>query len=237
MLDRLDDDYGLDTIEMGATIGVAMEAGLAKFGDAEAAINLVKQVGQGTDLGRILGSGAAVTGKVFGVERVPVVKGQALPAYDPRAVQGIGVTYATSTMGADHTAGYAVGSNILGIGGKVDALSPDGQVDLSRNLQIATAAVDSTGMCLFIAFAVLDQPETFQALIDMINAFYGLNLTGDDVAALGMSVLRNERDFNTRAGFTSAHDRLPAFFTNEFLPPHNIKFKVTDTELDSVFNF
>jgi aldehyde:ferredoxin oxidoreductase len=237
MLDRLDDDYGLDTIEMGATIGVAMEAGLAKFGDAEAAINLVKQVGQGTDLGRILGSGAAVTGKVFGVERVPVVKGQALPAYDPRAVQGIGVTYATSTMGADHTAGYAVGSNILGIGGKVDALSPDGQVDLSRNLQIATAAVDSTGMCLFIAFAVLDQPETFQALIDMINAFYGLNLTGDDVAALGMSVLRNERDFNARAGFTSAHDRLPAFFTNESLPPHNIKFKVTDAELDSVFNF
>ncbi len=237
MLDRLDDDYGLDTIEMGATIGVAMEAGLAKFGDAEAAINLVKQVGQGTDLGRILGSGAAVTGKVFGVERVPVVKGQALPAYDPRAVQGIGVTYATSTMGADHTAGYAVGSNILGIGGKVDALSPEGQVDLSRNLQIATAAVDSTGMCLFIAFAVLDQPETFQALIDMINAFYGLNLTGDDVAALGMSVLRNERDFNARAGFTSAHDRLPAFFTNESLPPHNIKFKVTDAELDSVFNF
>lgn len=237
MLDRLDDDYGLDTIEMGATIGVAMEAGLAKFGDAEAAINLVKQVGQGTDLGRILGSGAAVTGKVFGVERVPVVKGQALPAYDPRAVQGIGVTYATSPMGADHTAGYAVGANILGIGGKVDALSPEGQVDLSRNLQIATAAVDSTGMCLFIAFAVLDQPETFQALIDMINAFYGLNLTGDDVAALGKSVLKNERDFNARAGFTSAQDRLPAFFTNESLPPHNIKFKVTDAELDSVFNF
>ena len=95
-----------------------------------------------------------MTGKVFGVERVPVVKNQALPAYDPRAVQGMGVTYATSPMGADHTAGYAVGSNILGIGGKTDALSPVGQVELSRNLQIATAAVDSTGMCLFIAFAV-----------------------------------------------------------------------------------
>jgi len=75
MLDRLDDDYGLDTIEMGATIGVAMEAGLAEFGDGEAAINLLKEVGQGTPLGRILGSGAAVTGQVFGVERVPVVKG------------------------------------------------------------------------------------------------------------------------------------------------------------------
>ncbi len=237
MLDRLDDDYGLDTIEMGASIGVYMEAGLAKFGDAEAAINLIKQVGAGTELGRILGSGAAVTGKVFGVERVPVVKNQAMPAYDPRAVQGIGVTYATTTMGADHTAGYAVASNILGVGGTVDPLSPVGQVELSRNLQIATAAVDSTGMCLFIAFAVLDQPETFQALIDMLNAFYGLSLTGDDVAELGKSVLRNEREFNIKAGFTSAHDRLPAFFYNEALPPHEIKFKVTEAELDQVFNF
>ncbi|RPJ14201.1 MAG: aldehyde ferredoxin oxidoreductase, partial [Desulfobacteraceae bacterium] len=134
MMDRLDDDYGLDTIEMGATIAVAMDAGLAKFGDAAAAINLIKEVGKGTHLGRILGNGAAVTGKVFGVERVPVVKGQAMPAYDPRAVQGIGVTYATSTMGADHTAGYSVTANILGVGGKVDALKPEGQVDLSRNL-------------------------------------------------------------------------------------------------------
>ena len=98
-MDLLDDDIGLDTIEMGATIGVAMEAGLLKFGDAQGAINLIKEVGKGTPLGRILGSGAAVTGKVFGVERVPVVKGQAMPAYDPRAVQGIGVTYATSTHG------------------------------------------------------------------------------------------------------------------------------------------
>ncbi|MFY9940630.1 MAG: aldehyde ferredoxin oxidoreductase C-terminal domain-containing protein, partial [Desulfobacterales bacterium] len=100
-LDRLDDDFGLDTIEMGATIAVAMEAGLAKFGDAQAAIEMVKEVGKGTPLGRILGSGAAVTGRVFGVERVPVVKGQAMPAYDPRGVQGQGVTYATTPMGAD----------------------------------------------------------------------------------------------------------------------------------------
>ena len=131
-LDRLDDDFGLDTIEMGATIAVAMEAGIAEFGDAEAAINLVKEVGKGTHLGRILGNGAEVTGKVLGVERVPTVKGQAMPAYDPRGVQGIGVTYATSTMGADHTAGYAVATNILGVGGSVDPLKPEGQVELSR---------------------------------------------------------------------------------------------------------
>ena len=237
MLDRLDDDFGLDTIEMGATIGVAMEAGLAKFGDAAAAIELVKEVGNGTPLGRVLGNGAAVTGRVFGIERVPVVKGQALPAYDPRAVQGIGVTYATSTMGADHTAGYAVTANILGVGGKVDPLKPEGQVELSRNLQIATAAVDATGMCLFVAFAVLDQPETFQALIDMINAFYGLNLTAEGVTELGKSILTNERRFNIAAGFTSEHDRLPDFFKKESLPPHGVTFQVANEDLDKVFNW
>jgi len=222
---------------MGAAIGVAMEAGLAEFGDAQAAINLVKEVGKGTPLGRILGSGAAATGKAYGVERVPVVKGQSMPAYDPRTVQGIGVTYATTTMGADHTAGYSVTANLLNVGGSVDALKPEGQVELARNLQIATAAVDSTGMCLFVAFAVLDQADTFQALIDMINAFYGLSLTADDVAELGKSVLKNEREFNLAAGFTSKDDRLPEYFKKEKLPPHNITFGVSDEELDQVFNW
>ncbi len=237
MMDRLDDDFGLDTIEMGATVAVAMEAGLAEFGDAEAAINLIKEVGKGSPLGRVLGSGAAVTGRVFGVERVPVVKGQAMPAYDPRTVQGIGVTYATSTMGADHTAGYAVATNILGVGGQVDPLKPEGQIELSRNLQIATTAIDSTGMCLFIAFAVLDQPETFQALIDLLNSFYGLNMTADDVTELGKKILTVEREFNAKAGFTSEHDRLPDFFKKEKLPPHSITFGVKDKELDEVFNW
>lgn len=237
MLDFLDDNYGLDTIEMGVTIGVAMEAGLIKFGDGEGAINLIKEIGKGTPLGRILGNGAAVTGKVFGVEKVPVVKGQALPAYDPRAVQGIGVTYATSTMGADHTAGYAVATNLLKVGGDIDPLKPEGQVELSRNLQIATAAIDSTGMCLFIAFAVLDQPETFQALLDMLNAFYGWNLTADDVTELGKKVLKMERDFNTGAGFTKQQDRLPRFFTQETIEPHHVKFEVKDEELDKLYNW
>jgi aldehyde:ferredoxin oxidoreductase len=236
-LDRLDDDLGLDTIEMGATIGVAMEGGLANFGDGAAAINLVKEVGQGTPLGKILGSGAAVTGQVLGVERVPVVKKQALPAYDPRAVQGIGVTYATTPMGADHTAGYAVTANILGVGGSVDPLKPEGQIELSRNLQIATAAIDATGMCLFIAFAILDQADTFQALLDVISGFGGSDLTGDDVTNLGKNILKMERDFNARAGFTNKDDRLPQFFTDEAIGPHNVTFGVTDEELDQVFNF
>jgi aldehyde:ferredoxin oxidoreductase len=236
-IDRLDDDFGVDTIEIGATIAVAMEAGLAEFGDAEAAINMVKEIGKGSHLGRILGNGAAVTGKVFGVERVPVVKGQAMPAYDPRAVQGIGVTYATTTMGADHTAGYAVTANILGVGGTVDPLKPAGQIELSRNLQIATATIDSTGMCVFIAFAILDQEDTFQALLDLISSFTGASCTADDVNALGMKILKLERDFNAAAGFTNKDDRLPDYFKKEPLSPHNVTFAVTDEELDQVHNY
>jgi aldehyde:ferredoxin oxidoreductase len=236
-IDRLDDDFGVDTIELGAAIAVAMEGGLAEFGDAEAATNLVREVGKGTPLGRILGNGAAVTGQVFGVERVPVVKRQAMPAYDPRAVQGQGVTYATTTMGADHTAGYAVATNILGVGGTVDPLKPEGQMELSRNLQVATAAIDSTGMCVFIAFPILDQPETFQALVDLCGSFLGQDMTADDVTALGQSVLKKERDFNAKAGLTSKDDRLPDYFKTEKLAPHNVTFAVSDEELDQVFNF
>jgi aldehyde:ferredoxin oxidoreductase len=236
-MDRLYDDYGLDTIEMGATIGVAMEASVKEFGDAQGAIELIKEVGKGTPLGRILGNGASVTGQAYGVSRVPVVKRQALPAYDPRSVKGIGVTYATSTMGGDHTAGYSVAPNILKVGGDIDPLSPEGQVEMSRNLQIATAVVDSTGLCLFIAFCTLDMPEANDAIVDMVNAQYGLSLTGDDVAELGKKILKTEREFNIAAGFSAADDRLPDFFKTEKLAPHNVVFDVPDEELDTVFNF
>lgn len=236
-LDFLNDDYGFDTIEMGAAIGVAMEAGVIEFGDAEGAINLLQEAGKGTPLGRILGSGAETTARCYGLEHAPVVKGQAIPAYDPRTVKGQGVTYATTTMGADHTAGYAVTSNLLQVGGSVDPLSNSGQVELSRDLQIATAAVDATGMCLFIAFAILDQSDTFQALLDMINACYGLQWTAEDVNGLGKSILSHERDFNKRAGFTAAQDRLPRYFKREKLEPHNQSFDISDEELDAVYDW
>ncbi len=237
-LDYWDDNVGVDTIEMGVALGIAMDGGVIDFGDCEGAISLLRdEVAKGTALGRILGGGAEMVGKAFGVTRVPVVKSQALPAYDPRTVQGIGVTYATSTMGADHTAGYAVATNILKVGGDVDPLKPEGQVELSRNLQIATTAIDSTGLCLFIAFPILDQPETFQSLLDLLGGFYGIEMTGDDVVALGQKVLTLEREFNKRAGFSSEDDRLPAFFKTEKLPPHNLTFGVTDEELDQLYNW
>lgn len=234
--DRICDDIGIDTIEIAVTIAVAMEGGVIPFGDGPGVLNLLQEVGKGTYLGRILGNGADFTGKALGVTRVPAVKGQAIPAYDPRAVKGIGITYATSTMGADHTAGYSVATNILKVGGYVGPLEKTGNMELSRNLQIATAAVDSTGLCLFVAFCILDNAEAFQAIIDMLNAQYGLSLTADDVTELGKSVLRTERAFNNAAGFTSKHDRLPEFFQEE-CPPHNTTWDFSDEEIDEFWNF
>jgi aldehyde:ferredoxin oxidoreductase len=96
---------------------------------------------------------------------------------------------------------------------------------------------DSTGMCLFVAFAILDQPDTFQALVDLINSFSGQNLTAEDLMEKGKAILKMERDFNFRAGFTEKDDRLPEYFKKEALPPHNVTFQVKDEDLDKVFNW
>jgi len=231
---RLCNEYGLDTIETGTTIAVAMEAGVIAFGDGKGAINLIHEMGKGTPLGRILGSGTETTGRAYGLTRVPVVKGQSMPAYEPRAVKGIGITYATSPMGADHTAGYTIAPEILGVSGKVDPLSPEGKAALSRNFQAATAFIDSSGHCLFIAFPILDIQEGYQGLIDECNGVLGTQWTADDVAAYGAEVLKKERAFNEAAGLGKEADRIPEFMRLEPLPPHNQVFDITDETLDTV---
>ena len=232
---RLCNAYGLDTIEAGTTIGVAMEAGLAEFGDGKKAIKLMHEMGKGTPVGRILGSGTETTARILGVLRSPTVKGQSMPAYEPRAVKGIGVTYATTTMGADHTAGYTIAPEIAGVGGQSDPLSPEGKAELSRNFQATTAVIDSSGHCLFIAFAILDIASGFEGMVEEINGVLGTEYTTDDVFDLGAAVLRTERAFNEAAGLGKAHDRLPEFMKYEPLPPHNTVFDVPDEALDAVF--
>ena len=232
---RLCNEYGLDTIEAGVTIGVAMDAGVIPFGDGAGAIRLMNEAGQGTPLGHILGNGAAFTGRAYGVTRVPTVKGQGMPAYEPRAVKGIGVTYATSPMGADHTAGYSIAQEVLGVGGQEDPLSVEGKADLSRGHQQASAFVDTSGYCLFIAFAILDIQSGLEGMIESLNGVLGTDWTGDDIARVGMDILRTERRFNELAGFTKADDRLPEFMSYEQLPPHNEVANVPDAALDSVF--
>jgi aldehyde:ferredoxin oxidoreductase len=236
-IDHQCDDIGIDTIDTAGTMMVAMEANLLKWGDGEGILNLIKsEIKSGTPLGRILGNGPDFTGKAYGVLRVPTVKGQTMPAYDPRAVKGIGVTYATTPMGADHTAGYSVAANILKVGGSVDPLKKEGQTELSRDLQIATASIDSTGLCLFVSFAVLDFDEVFLSVLDMINAQYGVEWTKDDWNNMGKYVLTIEKEFNRKAGFTKNDDRLPEF-TSEAIPPHDAVWDISDEELDKVLQF
>lgn len=220
-------DLGLDSIEIGAALGVAAEAGLMAFGDGEAAMCLLGEIRQGTPLGRLLGNGATITGKVLGVERVPAVKGQAMSAYEPRAIKGTGVTYATSPQGADHTSG-------LTIRAKINHLDPQGQAALSRTVQINMAGYDTLGACIFAGFGFSAAPETISQLL---NARYGWEVGSDILQVLGRESLRLEREFNRRAGFSVADDRLPEWMTREPLPPHNTIFDVSEEDLDGVFDW
>jgi len=233
-LDNLCDDIGIDTMSTGVAMAVAMDAGYKEFGDAEAAIAMVEEIGKGTEFGKILGDGPAAVGKHFKHPRVPVVKGQSIAAYDPRAMLGHGVTYSTSPMGADHTAGNVVGAYLQQM---LDPLNPEGQVETSRFLQIAMAAFDAMGQC-FMASVALLSPEGFEAFGKVIGAKLGTQLGPDDFPhAMGMRVLKAEREFNRKAGFTKQDDRLPRFFYEEPLPPHNTVFVISDEELDSTFDF
>jgi aldehyde:ferredoxin oxidoreductase len=232
---RLCNAYGLDTIETGTTLAVAMEAGVIPFGDGKKAIGLVNEMGKGTAMGRILGGGTEIAGKIFGVTRIPTVKGQSMPAYEPRAVKGIGITYATSTMGADHTAGYTIAPEILSVGGKADPLSPEGKAALSRAFQATTAFIDSIGHCLFIAFAILDIASGYEGMVEECNGVLGTQWKPEDVVKWGSDILRIERAFNEAAGLSRAADRIPEFMKYEPLPPHNGVFDVPDSALDSVY--
>jgi aldehyde:ferredoxin oxidoreductase len=196
------------------------------LGDGERALELVEEIRKDTPLGRILGNGAALAAKILGVRRVPVVKNQAISAYDPRAIKGTGVTYATSPQGADHTCG-------LTIRAKVDHLNPEGQAKLSKNTQINNAGYDTLGVCIFAAFGYAAAPKVIP---DLLNARYGWGVSANVLRELGSETLKLEREFNRRAGFTKNDDRLPEWMREEPLPPHNAVFDVPEDELDTLFD-
>jgi aldehyde:ferredoxin oxidoreductase len=220
-------DLGLDSIDIGAALGVAAEAGLMSFGDGHRALELVGEIRKGTPLGRILGQGAAITGQVLGVKHIPVVKGQAISAYDPRAIKGTGVTYATSPQGADHTAG-------LTIRAKIDHLDPKIQADVSRSGQINNAGYDTLGACLFASFGFAASPESIR---DLLNARYDWHVDTDILQVLGRETIKTEREFNRRAGFTAADDRIPEWMTREPLASTGTVFDVAEADLDGIFDW
>ena len=220
------DDLGADSIEIGAALGVMAEAGLMDWGDIDRALELMDEMSRDTPLGRILGNGAGLAGKILGVQRVPVVKNQAISAYDPRAIKGTGVTYATSPQGADHTCGNPIRA-------KVDQTDAAGKVALSREAQYGSAAYDSLGVCLMGGFGFGTDPTLIP---DLITGRYGWEVDSSYLRNLGRKTILMEVEFNRSAGFTSADDRIPEWMTREKLPPTEAVFDVPAEELDAIYS-
>lgn len=235
-IDRFCDDFGIDTMDTGVTLGVAAEAGLAKFGDYDSFKKLLYQMKEKTTLGRVLGQGAKVTGRVFGVQRVPEVKGQGLSAYDPRGLKGTAVSYMTTPMGADHTAG-----NVLpGRGGfrpetqkGVPFDSDDAmQVQVSRDIQIMTTVCDLAGLCFFVGTTM----DNMKIITQLVNFRYDTSLKAEELLDIALNTIKTEAEFNKKAGFTDANNRLPEFFMRETLEPKGYSFNVPQEEINNIWD-
>ena len=221
-------DLGLNSIEVGAALGVAAEAGLLKWGDGGRALKMIGEIRAGTELGRVLGDGAATVGKKYNIERVPAVKGQAMSAYEPRSIKGTGVTYATTPQGADHTCG-------LTIRAQIDHLDPNVQIEISRNAQFNMAGYDTLGACIFAGFGYAATPDG--VVKRLLAARYGWDDLPDNILQeLGKQTIKMEREFNNRAGFTKEDDRIPKWMTEEAIPENGSVFDVPEEQLDSIFN-
>jgi aldehyde:ferredoxin oxidoreductase len=229
-LNAVCNDVGLDTMDVGGALAVAMEAGLIPWGDGPKALALVQEVAQGSPNGLMIGNGCKYSGEKLGVKRIPHVKGQCLAGYDPRVLKGTGATYATSPMGADHTCGNALPSPA---NPSYNPSAAVGQAPVSQFLQRYFAAIDSLGLCLFASLPALDMPDLQKHLVDSASALLDESLSQDYLLRLGDAVLQAERRFNQAAGFGPEDDRLPAFFKTEELPGAGV-FDVEDAELDSI---
>lgn len=218
-------DLGVDTIETGAMIAVLMEAGLGPFGDVKFMAHCLAEMRQGTDDGRIWAQGTARVGEHYKVRRVPVIKKQAISAYDPRVVEATGVTMMATAQGADHTAG-----NLPRL--KTREMDLPAIVEQSLLQQTRVAANDSLGFCIF-GGSVTNMNLEF--VTNAINAAHGTALTPDFFEALGRETLRMEHEFNRRAGFTAADDELPAFFYQEPLPPTNHVARFHGPEVHDIY--
>jgi aldehyde:ferredoxin oxidoreductase len=216
-LNAVCNDLGVDTIETGAVMGMAMEAGIVEFGDNEAALNLLDEIKTGTELGKLLGEGTLIAGKALGVKNIPVINGQAMPAYDPRAIKAMGVTFATSPMGADHTYGPVV--------------KAEDAVKASKAAQIMMAKIDCLGLCMFLRGAIA---EHMDLVVDLINAVHGWDLDMDWLEDIALEAIRDEHKFNELAGFSKEDYRMPKAFTNRKIQSTNQVFDIDKDELDEL---
>jgi aldehyde:ferredoxin oxidoreductase len=222
-MDRRCDDLGLDTIEMGNAFGLAMEAGVLPWGDWRGVLRIFDEdIARDTELGRTLAGGTVRAAQAFGIDRIPAVKGQGLPAWEPRTLKAMGVTYATSPQGADHTAGLVTARGV----------THETLVKASRHEQLVMAAVDSAGLCQF-SNPIEDDIARF------VSALYGAAWTKDDVMAMARRCLLDERDFNRRAGFGPDAAQIPPFLRTEPLRTSegDQVFDIEDSLIDAFWEF
>ncbi len=221
-LNHIANDLGIDTIELGAMIGVLMEAGQAEFGDVKFMADALEDMRKGTERGMILAGGTARVGEHYGVKRVPVIKKQGISAYDPRVIEVTGISMMVTAQGADHTTG-----NIPGF--QCDGKTTEELTQASLDIQVLCATADSLGLCVF-GRSVTNVNLDF--IVDALNTAHGTNLDAGFYRRLGLETLRDEWEFNTLAGFTEADDELPDFFYDEQLPPTGKKARHRSREVN-----
>ncbi|TEB08532.1 putative oxidoreductase YdhV [Pelotomaculum schinkii] len=231
-INRKCNDVGVDTMEIAGALGVAMEAGVLNWGDSDRVLEIIDEIATGTVLGKLIGAGALSTGRVLGIKRIPVVKGQTWGGYDPRASKGQGVTYVTTPQGADHNAGYVVSAEVLKLGLDLDPLTTDGKVDVSLAYQNYAGTFDCLGICVMATYATFPDPSCLEGVVKMVNAVYGSDFTAETIFQLGDNMIASEREFNRRAGIVI--NRPPEFIVNEPLPPHNVVWDVPFKDLDRI---
>jgi aldehyde:ferredoxin oxidoreductase len=202
-------DLGVDTIEVGAMIGVLMEAGEGEFGDPGFMLAALDDIRAGNERGRILAQGTARVGEHYGVERVPVIKQQGISAYDPRTIEVTGISMMLTAQGADHTTGNIPTHESAD-------MTTEELTEASLEIQVLCAAADSLGLCLFGRSVTNINPDL---IVNALNAAHGTNFDASFLADLGREALQMEWEFNRQAGFTEGDDELPSFFYDEALEP------------------
>jgi len=222
-LNETANDLGVDSIELGATIGVLMEAGEGAFGDVGFMQNCLAEIRSGSARGRLYASGTARVGAALNVARVPVIKKQAISAYDPRIIEVTGISMMVTAQGADHTVGNAPSF-------KCDDKTIDELVAESLRMQINSAVADSMGLCGF-GRSVTD--DNLKLIADAINDAFDAGMTPDAIRDIGLETLRLEAAFNKAAGFDQDDDELPSFFHDEALPPTNKMARLHSREVNA----
>jgi aldehyde:ferredoxin oxidoreductase len=206
-----------------------MDCGTIPWGDANAVFTILdKEIRENTNVGVMYGNGVKNIGIKLNARRIPEVKGQGISAYDPRVFKGMGVTYATSPMGADHTSGAAIAGRVASQNKDYGELTDNkGKFDLSFELQVYTTVLDSMGCCYFIGPSF----ENMNIITAAINAMYNLELSREDVIDIGKQILKVELDFNEKAGIPRERNELPQFLREETSEPSGLKFTFKKEEL------